>query len=354
MKGRLAALDVLSDGRRIAALIADGVLVDLLVDPNTDTGAALPGAIFRAIAGRPMKGQGGIFVDLGEGETGYLRDARGIAPGQALLVQVTTVTEAGKAPPVVRRLVFRSRYAIVTPDRPGVNISRSIRDEDARDALQVLGRDLANRLPDGAGLVLRSASATADEEAIVQDVLGLSDLASRILDDAPGSRPERLLDAPDAHHAAWVDWADVDSIDDDPGSFDRNGVWEHITAALAAPVPLGAGHMMIEQTRALVAVDINTGGDTSPAAGLKVNVAALRALPRALRLRGLGGQVVVDLAPFPKKERAQLEQIASAAFRRENAQADIAGWSALGHLEIRKKRGRLPLTEVLKDVLPDL
>ena len=59
--------------------------------------------------------------------------------------------------------------------------------------------------------------------------------------------------------------------------------------------------MMIEPTRALVAVDVNTGPDTSPAASLKANIAAARDLPRQLRLRGLGGQVVVDFAPMPKK-----------------------------------------------------
>ena len=70
---------------------------------------------------------------------------------------------------------------------------------------------------------------------------------------------------------------------------------EAIEALLAPRIALtGGGHMMIEPTRALVAVDVNTGPDTSPAASLKANIAAARDLPRQLRLRGLGGQVVVD------------------------------------------------------------
>ena len=66
---------------------------------------------------------------------------------------------------------------------------------------------------------------------------------------------------------------------------------------------------MLYEVITLVAVDVNTGADTSPAAALKANIAAAKALPRALRLRGLGGQVVVDFAPLSKKDRRQIEQV---------------------------------------------
>ena len=109
----------------------------------------------------------------------------------------------------------------------------------------------------------------------------------------------------------------------------------------------GGGNMMIEPTRALVAVDVNTGPDTSPAASLKVNIAAARELPRQLRLRGLGGQIVVDFAPMPKKERAILDQVIRAAFKSEGAETNLAGWTTLGLFELTRKRDRLPLGEVL-------
>jgi len=109
---------------------------------------------------------------------------------------------------------------------------------------------------------------------------------------------------------------------------------------------LGEGHMMIEPTRALVAVDVNTGNDTSPAAALKANIAAARELPRQLRLRGLGGQVVIDFAPMPKKDRAVLDQVIRAAFKSES-EVNLAGWTTLGLYEMTRKRDRLPLMELL-------
>ena len=107
--------------------------------------------------------------------------------------------------------------------------------------------------------------------------------------------------------------------------------------------------MMLEPTRALVAVDVNTGPDTSPAASLKVNIAAARDLPRQLRLRGLGGQLVVDFAPIPKKDRAILDQVIRAAFKFEAAETNLAGWTTLGLYEMTRKRDRLPLADLLPD-----
>ena len=107
------------------------------------------------------------------------------------------------------------------------------------------------------------------------------------------------------------------------------------------------GHMMVEPTRALVAVDVNTGPDTSPAASLKTNIAAARDLPRQLRLRGLGGQVVVDFAPMPKKDRSILDQVIKAAFKAEGGETNLAGWTVLGLYEMTRKRDRLPLASLL-------
>jgi ribonuclease G len=86
-----------------------------------------------------MKGQGGIFVKL-PGGSGFLRQISGVAPGQRLLVQVTGPAEPGKALPVTTRLLFKSRFAIVTPEAPGLNISRQIKDEGRGPSLQAWPR----------------------------------------------------------------------------------------------------------------------------------------------------------------------------------------------------------------------
>ncbi|PTE13520.1 ribonuclease E/G [Pseudogemmobacter blasticus] len=344
MKGRVVLLDRIGD-RAAAAMMVDGVLEELVIDPDTD--APLPGAIYRAVADRPMKGQGGIFVKL-PGGSGFLRQVSGIAPGQRLLVQVTGPTEEGKATPVTARLLFKSRFAIITPEAPGLNISRRIRDEEARADLAALATEGMAGADPRLGLILRSACAEAEPETVAEDIAAMRGLAEAMLADLDGG-PELLLDAPGAHDLAWRDWLDPapDEVVSEDGCFADHGVHEAIDALLAAEVALpGGGHMVIEPTRALVAVDVNTGPDTSPAAALKANVAAARDLPRQLRLRGLGGQVVIDFAPVPKRDRTILDQVIKAAFKAEG-EANLAGWTSLGLYEMTRRRDRLALRGLL-------
>ena len=342
MKGRVVVLGAVG-GLEAAALMVDGQLEDLLVDVS-EAMALAPGAICRAKIERPMKGQGGLFVALPGGEKGFLKDAKGLSPGQSVLVQVSGGAEPGKAIPVTLRLLFKGRYGIVTPGAPGLNVSRRIRDEDMREGLQAL----AAVVMEGSemGLILRSACEGAEEGEIVEDLAGLRDLAEAVLADVDGA-PELLVDAPSPHEEAWREWAEP-APDEVVEGFEEHGVLEAIDAVLTPRVALpGGGHLMIEPTRALVAVDVNTGADTSPAAALKANIAAARDLPRQLRLRGLGGQVVVDFAPMPKKDRLVLEQQLRAAFKTEAAETSLAGWTPLGLYELVRKRDRVALAALL-------
>ncbi|ALG91154.1 MULTISPECIES: ribonuclease E/G [Actibacterium] len=342
MKGRTVILGQLN-GRAAAALMVNGRLEDLLVDPPEDLPA--PGAIFRATVDRQVKGQGGIFLKL-PGGTAFMRQAKGLAPGQTLLVQVSGFAEPGKAVPVTPKPLFKSRYAIVTPGAPGLNVSRTIRDDEERDRLLEIAHAAMGEESSGFGLILRSAAAGVAEEEIAADISAMRDVAQAVMSEGVGA-PELLLDAPDAHMRAWRDWADPDPdevIEGDSALADL-GVLDAIDA-LAGPASLpGGGALYIEPTRALLAVDVNTGPDTSPAAGLKANLAAARDLPRQLRLRGLSGQIIVDFAPMPQKDRRQLEQVLKAAFRPDPVDTTFAGWTPLGNFEILRKRERLPLTE---------
>ncbi len=344
MIGRVVVLDSLGD-QAAAALIVDGQLEELLVDPADDT--ALPGAIYRAVADRPMKGQGGMFVKL-PGGSGFLRQTDGVAPGQRIIVQVTGPAEGGKALPVTSRLLFKSRLAIVTPGAPGLNISRRIKDEAVRAELEALAAAGMAGASETLGLILRSVTERAEADEVADDIAAMRALAEAVMRDLDGG-PELLVEGAGAHETAWRDWADPEPDEVVEGGFEAQGVHEMLAALRDVRVPLvGGGNMLIEPTRALVAIDVNTGPDTSPAAALKVNIAAARDLPRQLRLRGLGGQIVVDFAPMPKKERAILDQVIRAAFKSEAAETNLAGWTTLGLFEMTRKRDRLPLAEVLR------
>lgn len=330
-------------GRETAVLMIDGALADILVAPPEVR--ALPGAIYRAIPDRPMKGMGGQFVRL-PGGTGFLRQTKGIAPGRPFLVQVAGFAEVGKAVPVTNRLSLRGRTAVVTPNVPGRNVSRRIADADARAPLEALAQ--AADLPENCGLIIRSEAEGEGEGVVADEIVALADMARTLLADIDGA-PELLLDGPGPHETAWRDWGTADAVDRSEGALDHPDIEDAIDALLRPEVPLPTGgRMTIEPTRALVAIDIDTGGDTSPAAALKANIAAARALPRELACRGLGGQITIDFAPIPRRDRQRIEQVLGAALRHDPVGTDIAGWTPLSHLELRRRRIRLPLSECLK------
>jgi ribonuclease G len=339
MKGRTIVLDHI-DGREAAALIVDGRLDDFLIDSD----APSPGTIYRARADRPVKGQGGMFLSTPDGPA-FLKQVKGLAPGAMLLVQVIGYAEQGKAIPVTQKLLFKSRYAIVTPEAPGLNISRSIRDEDERDRLlEIAYGELGET---GIGLILRSACVGADAADIGEDIAAMVALASQVLDD-PGAEPKMLTQGDGPHLLAWRDWTNPAEVIRKPGGFETLGVLDALDQVRTAREPLpGSGVIFIEPTRALVAVDVNTGPDTSLTAGVKANLACAKALPRALRIRGLGGQIVIDLAPMPKKDRRAFETALRSALRTDSEDTVLVGWTPLGHYELQRKRGRVPLKEVL-------
>ena len=343
MKGRIIVLGRLG-ARRAAALIENGRLSDFLTEP-ADPGAFRPGTVCRAVVERRIKGQGGVFVRLPGGAAGFLRQAQGLSPGQSLPVQVTGHAGQGKAAPVTARLLFKSRHAIVTPGAPGLNVSRRITGPDERARLmRIAGEQMAGRAD---GLIIRSAAKGAGTDDIAEDIAAMRDLAAGVMAAAGKGGPELLSDGPDPHDLARREWA-ADQLADGDDAFADHGIVELLAPFRAARAPLpGGASMYVEPTRALVAVDVNTGSDLSPAAALKANLSAAGDLPRQLRVRGLGGQIVVDFAPVAKKDRPRLEQGLRTGFRADPVETSLVGWTPLGHFELQRKRERCPLSESL-------
>lgn len=332
-------------GRLAAARLVDGQLDDLLVDPPSDQPRV--GAVFRVGSLRPAKGLGGGFVELGGGLVGFWRTGRDSASSTPTRVQVTGYAAPGKAVPVTGRVLYKSRLAIVTPDAPGISLSRALQDPAERERLTEAARCVP--LPAGYGLILRSAAAGTDAEGLAGEIRALLARAEAVA--GAGDGPAGCLDpGPDPAALAAQNWPDAEAheIDATPGAFARHGV-DCLLDDLKRPrVPLADGAtLFVEATRALVACDVDTGGVGGGASGLRANIAAARALPRALRLRGLGGQIALDPAPMSKKDRKALETTLKTAFRFDPVETTLVGWTPLGHVELQRKRERLPLWGVL-------
>ena len=323
-------------GQEAAAFFKDGQLWDVMIDHDEP----MPGTILRGRVDRPVKGQGGVFLASPIGSL-FLRQVKGVRQGEELLVQVTGFAEDGKAIPVTQDVLFKSRYAIVTPNKPGRHISRSIKSEERRVELRGLLDEI--EAPAEFGVILRSSCMDSADDAIAEDLIAMLDLAQAIIgDDETG--PALLLDGDGAHEYAWREWSEPADVVEREDAFETHGVLEALDALCTSKVMLPNGaSMYVEPTRALVAVDVNTGADNSIGSGVRTTIDALRELPRQLRLRGLGGQIVIDTAPVAKRDRQKVESVIRTAFRGDLAETALVGWTPLGHIELQRQRSRRPL-----------
>ena len=157
-----------------------------------------------------------------------------------------------------------------------------------------------------------------DADAISDDINAMYDLADNVMSQTSGD-PALLMPAPTAEMKAWRNWVnpDPDEVIKETNSFETMGIWDHIEKLKhsKSKLPNGAS-MIIEPTSAFVAVDVNTGNDFSLSAGLKANLAVAKELPNQLSLRGLGGQIIIDFAPSPKKDRKLIETALNSSFRK--------------------------------------
>ena len=347
-KGRIVVLDEVN-GKPAAALLVNGQIHDLLIE--ADNNLPKPEAIYRGRTTLPMKGQNGIILDIGNGQKAFLRNAKGIPQGTQMTVQVATHAEIGKATPVVNKLIFKSRYCIVTPDAPGLNIARSIKDDEERDRLLEIVHEVSTNRSNEYGLIIRSSAMDIDADAISDDINAMYDLADNVMSQTSGD-PALIMPAPTAEMKAWRDWVnpDPDEVIKETNSFETMGIWDHIEKLKhsKSKLPNGAS-MIIEPTSAFVAVDVNTGNDFSLSAGLKANLAVAKELPNQLSLRGLGGQIIIDFAPSPKKDRKLIETALNSSFRKGKIDTVVVGWTTLGNFELQRKRERIPLSELLDD-----
>ena len=269
-KGRIVVLDEVN-GKPAAALLVNGQIHDLLIE--ADNNLPKPEAIYRGRTTLPMKGQNGIILDIGNGQKAFLRNAKGIPQGTQMTVQVATHAEIGKATPVVNKLIFKSRYCIVTPDAPGLNIARSIKDEEERDRLlEIVHEVLTNRSTEY-GLIIRSSAMDIDADAISDDIKTMYDLADNVMSQTSGD-PALILPAPTAEMKAWRDCVnpDSDEVIKETNSIETMGICDHIEKLKHSKSKLPNGSsMIIEPTSACVAVDVNTGNEFSLIAGSNAN-----------------------------------------------------------------------------------
>jgi ribonuclease E/ribonuclease G len=349
------------EGVVLAARLENGRPTDLLPEPADAPGLA--GAIFLGRVARVDKRAGVAFLDLGTARQAAVplpRDAEKAREGAAVAVQVTGEAREDKGPPATLDLALPGRFLLRTPRRPGLSLSKRL-DADARRALEDA---LAGRLDEG--WTVRTAATAVPVDRVLEEAERLDrdwraiaahgGAPPALLHPAPGVAVRTLLDTPDAAAIrvgdaglfkavqAWARGFAPDLLD--RLAREPTDIADRLPDLLDPDVPLpGGGSMAIEPTRALVAVDVDAGSGRDAAAA---NLAAAAELPRQLRLRNLGGLVVVDFIPAGKRARGPAFRRLAEALADDPARVRLAErFTTLGLAELTRQRRGFSLAEAV-------
>ncbi len=382
------------------ALVEDGRLVDLIIEQNRRQGYV--GNIFVGRAERVVASVGAAFVELGLERAGFLPasearhfdgppvgdEAPGISAlvdeGQAVIVQVQKDAIGDKGAFLTSDLTLPGRYLVFGPRRSGVAVSARIGDEaerrrliEATAALEGSGGFIVRTAAEGAAAEDLAADATelrgrwADIQARAQShdirppvlLHGDLDPVSKALRDRMGPEIEAVLiddgqayaEAKRYAQAVMPDLAERLQRVAGGDVFSHHDVAEQILAALEPHVALpSGGHICIETTEALTAVDVNSGRHTSrrqqAETALECNLEAARAVALQIRLRGIGGIIVIDFIHLDEREhRNQVVATLEEAFATDPSPVRIGRTMEFGLVALTRRRSRETLVGRLSD-----
>lgn len=296
--------------------------------------------------------------------------------GQEVLVQVIKEGLGTKGPTLSTYISIPGRYLVVMPGLHRIGVSRKISDDDQRRRLRRILQDL--QPPPGLGFIIRTAGLDRTKKELFRDLHYLtrlwrvivkrlqrvkgpaliyeeSDMITRTIRDVFTSEIEAVrVDEPKAfeHAQEFMNfvmprYADRLVLDADAEPlFHRYGLEREIAKIQQKRVPLpGGGSLVIEQTEALVAIDVNSGNtrveNDAEATALRVNLIAAKEVARQLRLRDLGGVIIIDFIDMrDERHRRQVEDTLREAIRRDRARTKTLRMSQFGIIQMTRQRIR--------------
>ncbi len=389
-----------------AALLESGQLAELYIERQKDT--SLVGNVYKGRVVKILPGMQSAFVDIGLEKAAFLHvadvyssldysvfgeDIEETIPlhlpiedllqeGQEVLVQVSKDPIGTKGARITSYITIPGRYLVLMPGVEHIGISRRISDEKERTRLRELVSELQ---PQNFGLIIRTASEGCTEEEIKKDIDFLMllwqniqskkekvhsphllysdlDLAFRSVRDLLGHEVSKLIIDSEEEYKRLVEFINtyfpkliskIELYEGDEPIFDAHGIELEIPKALGKRVWLkSGGYIVIEQTEALTAIDVNTGKFVGKATLedtlLKTNLEAVKEIAYQIRLRNLGGIIIIDFIDMEKEEnRKKLFSSLQEAMSKDRVKSTILQVSELGLIQMTRKRVRESLGRAL-------
>ena len=391
-----------------AALVENGVLQEVFLERESRRG--LISNIYQGRVSRVLPGMQAAFIEIGLERTAFLHASdildphhadTGIEPprtdniralvaeGNEILVQVVKDPLGTKGARLTTYITLPSRYLVYMPQSRGVGVSARIENEAERERLR-MAVQAGVEPAENAGYIVRTAAEDAPAEALRADMQYLRKLWEfvrqkglrtqpghlvhadlplhlRVLRDLMRPNVERILiDQPNAHRemsefaAAFMPEAlsRLELYGEARPVFELHHVEEEIQRALERKVPLkSGGHLIIDQTESMTTIDVNTGAFVGhrnlEETIFRTNLESAVTIARQLRLRNLGGIIIIDFIDMEEPEhRRQVILALEKALSGDHVKTNISSVSPLGLVEMTRKRTRESLEHLLCQACP--
>jgi ribonuclease G len=387
------------------AVLDEGKLTEFWVERPQETLSV--GDIYKGTVEKVLPGLNAAFVNIGTPKSGFLslddamfdlseldqdessfkRSQSQLKAGQQIMVQVSKEPIGTKGPRLTSYVSFPGRLCVLVPNQGGIGISRKIENREERARLK---KTAAPHLPKDCGLIVRTAAEGEEPKALERDIkelvkkwqqvqkayskaraphqvhaeppfiinllndLAAYDLSSIVTDDKKTyDQLSGFLKSADAQLKKKIKW-----YRDQSPLFEHYQVEKQVENALNRKAWLkSGGFILIDQTEALTAIDVNSGKFTgkrdAEAMVLKVNLEAAREIARQIRLRDIGGIIVIDFIDMKySRNRNQVLQEFNQAVRSDRSKPNVYAISPLGLVEMSRKRIKPSLWQSLTEVCP--
>jgi ribonuclease E len=377
MANRILLINAAETGETRAALVEEGRVEEFRCEHAA--AQTLVGNVYKGTVVNLEPGIGAVFVDLGEGRNGFLHESSwnrdgSLALGDEIVVQVTRESIGSKGPMLTGDVSLPGRFLVLLPYSRGVGVSRRIGETENRNELRALAKEFEERT--GSAVIVRTAGANRTKRELMRDLRALrrlwaavegraktatapallyaeSDLVARALRDLVDQGVSEIhVDTPEALEGArrvvrlvQPELADRLRLHAAPDplfhAFDVEAQIDRLRARRVA-LP-GGGSIVFDRTEALVAVDVNSGRMREQVGleetALKTNLEAAEEVARQLRLRDLGGVVVVDFIDMRGADHVkEVERAFRAHLARDRARVRPGRLGAFGIFVLTRRR----------------
>jgi ribonuclease G len=385
------------------AVVENGILQEIFIERSRRRG--LVGTIYKGQVCRVLPGMQAAFVDIGLERSAFLHfsdlnpkqlqaSPNGtvetlLQEGQEIMVQVSKDPIGSKGARLTTEITIPSRYQVYMPFSSFSGVSQRIECETERERLKSCIDSFREEYGSG-GYIARTAAEGVDEFVLRADMLFLFKLwnaiqehyalapvrslvhqdlplAVRALRDLYRGKVEKIrVDSREVYHRL-VQFADefipevaplIELYTGARPLFDIYGIEDEIQKALQRKVQLkSGGHLIFDQTEAMTTIDVNTGGFVGgrnlEETIFKTNMEAAQAIARQLRLRNLGGIIIIDFIDMKDEDhRRQVLKALEKSLEKDHAKNTISAVSSLGLVEMTRKRTRESLEHILCEPCP--